>query len=219
MVNAGEDFSNGGGVGKHAHSALDLGEVTSGDNSGRLVVDTALESSGAPVDELDGTLGLDDGHGRVNILGNNITAIHQAAGHVLAVTGVALGHHVGGLEDGVGDLSDGELLVVGLLSGDHRGVGAKHEVDAGVGHQVGLELSDIDVEGTIETEGGGQGGDDLSDQPVQVGIGGAVNVESPLADVIDGLIVEHESHIGVLKQGVGGEHGVVGLHDGGGHLR
>ena len=76
-----------------------------------------------------------------------------------------LGHHGRGLEGRVGDLSHGQLLVVGLLSGDDGGVGGKHEVDAGVGHQVGLELSDIHVQGTIEAQGGGQGGDDLGDQP------------------------------------------------------
>jgi hypothetical protein len=38
------------------------------------------------------------------------------------VTGVALGHHGGGLEGGVGDLGNGELLVVGLLGRDDWGV-------------------------------------------------------------------------------------------------
>ena len=34
----------------------------------------------------------------------------------------------------------------------------------------------------------------------------------------DGLVVEHDGNVGVLEEGVGGEHGVVGLDDGGGHL-
>jgi hypothetical protein len=92
-------------------------------------------------------------------------------------------------------------------------------VDARVGHQVGLELSDIDVQGTIETKGGGQGRDDLGNQSVKVGVGRSVDVEGSLANVIDGLIVEHESYIGVLKEGVGRKHRVVGLHHGSGHLR
>jgi len=122
VVNAGEDLSDGSGVGQHADGTLDLGKVTTGDDGGGLVVDTALESSGAPVDELDGTLGLDDGDGGIDVLGDDVTTVHQTASHVLSVTGVALGHHVGGLEDGVGDLSDGELLVVSLLSGDNGSV-------------------------------------------------------------------------------------------------
>jgi len=82
-----------------------------------------------------------------------------------------------------------------------------------------LELGDIDVEGTIETEGGGQGGDNLSDESVKVGVGGSLDVEVAAADVVDGLVVEHDGDVGVLKKGVGGEHGVVGLNDGGGDLR
>jgi len=91
-------------------------------------------------------------------------------------------------------------------------------VDTGVGDQVGLELGDIDVQGTIETEGGGQGGDNLSDESVKVGVGGSLDIEVAAADIVDGLVVEHNGNIGVLKEGVGGEHGVVGLNDGGGDL-
>jgi hypothetical protein len=108
--------------------------------------------------------------------------------------------------------------VVGLLGGDDGSVGGQHEVDSGVGHKVGLELGDIDVEGTIETEGGGQGGDNLSDESVKVGVGRSLDVEVSAADVVDGLVVEHDSDVGVLEEGVGGEHGVVGLNDGGGDL-
>ena len=122
VVNSGEDLSDGSGVGDHADSAHDLGEVTAWDDGGWLVVDTALEASWAPIDELDGSLGLDGGDGGVDILGDDITSVHEAAGHVLSVAGVALGHHRGGLERAVGNFGDGELLVVGLLCGDDWGV-------------------------------------------------------------------------------------------------
>ena len=52
MIDAGEDLGDGRGVGDHAHGAHDLGQVTTGDDGGGLVVDTALETGGAPVDEL-----------------------------------------------------------------------------------------------------------------------------------------------------------------------
>ena len=92
-------------------------------------------------------------------------------------------------------------------------------MDSWVWDQVSLELSDIDVKGTIESEGGGKRGDNLSDESVQVGVGGPLNVEVPSADVVDGLVVEHDGDISVLEEGVGGENGVVGLDDGGGDLR
>jgi hypothetical protein len=91
-------------------------------------------------------------------------------------------------------------------------------VDTGVGDQVGLELSDVHIEGTVEPEGGGEGGDDLGDESVEVGVGGSLDVEVSPADVVDGLVVEHDGDIGVLEEGVGGEDGVVRLDHGGGDL-
>merc|ERR1712137_1192756 len=46
VVNAGEDLGDGGRVGDHADGAHDLGQVTTRNNGGGLVVDTALETSG-----------------------------------------------------------------------------------------------------------------------------------------------------------------------------
>merc|ERR1712023_531052 len=218
VVHAGEHLRHGCGVGDHAASTLHLGKVTTRHHSRGLVVDATLEASGAPVDELDGTLGLDGGNGSVDILGDDVATVHHAAGHVLAVTWVALGHHVGWLEASVGDLGDREGLVVGLLGRDDGSVRGHHEVDAGVRHQVGLELGQIDVERTIETEGGGQRGDDLADETVQVGVGRALDVEATTADVVEGLVVKHDSDIGVLQEGVGGQDSVVWLDNGSGHL-
>ena len=44
-----------------------------------------------------------------------------------------------------------------LLSRDDWSVGNQWEMDTWVWDQVSLELSKIDVEGTIESEGGGDG--------------------------------------------------------------
>merc|ERR1719265_1945980 len=219
VVDASEDLGDGGRVGDHADGALDLGEVTTRDDGRRLVVDTALEAGGAPVDELDGALRLDGGDGGVDVLGDDVTAEHEAAGHVLAVARVALGEHAGRLEGGVGDLGNGELLVVRLLGGDDGRERREDEVDTRVRHEVGLELGDVDVEGTVEAEGRGEGRDDLADEAVQVGVGGALNVQVAAAEVVDGLVVEHGGDIGVLEERVRREDGVVRLNDGGRDLR
>ncbi|WAR26379.1 hypothetical protein MAR_012083, partial [Mya arenaria] len=218
VIQTGPGLGDGGGVAQHAHGTLHLGQITTGNDGGWLVVDADLESGGTPVDELDGPLGLDGGDGGVDVLGDDVTTVQHAAGHVLAVTGIALYHLVGGLEAGVGDLGNGELLVVGLLGGDDGGVCGQGEMDTWVGHQVGLELSQIHVEGTVEPEGGSDGGHDLTNQPVQVGVCWALNVEVPAADVVDGLVVDHEGAVGVLQGGMGGQDGVVWLDDGGGDL-
>ena len=91
-------------------------------------------------------------------------------------------------------------------------------MDSGVGHQVGLEFSHIDVQGTIESEGGSQGRDDLGDESVQVGVGGSLNVQVSSADIVDGFVIEHNGNISVFQEGVGGEHGVVRLDHSGGDL-
>ena len=91
-------------------------------------------------------------------------------------------------------------------------------MDSWVWHQVGLELGDIDVEGTIESEGGSQGGDNLSDESVQVGVGWSLDIEVSSADIVDGLVIEDNGDIGVLEKRVSGEDGVVWLDNGGGDL-
>jgi len=219
VIDSGEDFSDGGRVRDHANGSHDLGEITTWNDGWWLIVDTTLETGWAPVNELDGSLGLDGGDSGVDILGDDITSVHEAAGHVFTVAGIALGHHGCGLEGRVGDLGNGELLVVGLLSGDDGSVRGKHEMDSGVGDEVSLEFSDIDVKGTIESERGGEGRDDLGNESVQVGVGGSLDIKVSSADIVDGLVIEHDGDIGVLKEGVSGEDGVVRLNDGGGDLR
>lgn len=218
VVKSGPCFGDGGGVGKHADGTLDLGQVTAWDDGWRLVVDADLEAGWAPVDELDGSLGLDGGNGGVDVLWDNVATVKHAARHVLAVTWVALDHLVGWLEAHVGDLGDRELLVVGLLGGDDWSVGGQREVDTWVWHKVGLELGKVDVQRTVESEGCGDRGDDLGNEPVQVGVGWTFDVEVSSADVVDGLVVNHEGAVGVLQGGVAGEDRVVRLDNGGGHL-
>jgi hypothetical protein len=108
--------------------------------------------------------------------------------------------------------------VISFLGGDDWGIGGKHEMDSWVWHQVSLEFSDIDVKSSIESEGGGQGGDNLGNESVQVGVGWSLDIEISSADVVDGFVIDHDSDIGVLEEGMGGEHGVVWLNNSGGDL-
>merc|ERR1712080_291528 len=168
-------------------------------HSGWLVVDTNLEPSGTPVHELDAPLGLDGGDGCVDILGHHVSPVEHAACHVLPMPGVTLHHLVCWLEAGVGDLTDRELLAVSLLCRDDGSVGDQREVDPGVGNQVSLELGQIHIEGSVKSEGGRDGRDDLPDEPVEVGVGRPLYVEVPPADVVDGLVIHHESTVRMLQ--------------------
>lgn len=152
MINTTKRLCDGRGVGNHANSALDACEISSWNNSRGLVVDATLKTSGAPVHELDGPLSLDGGYGSIDVLGHNVTAVHEAACHVFSMTGVALGHHAGGFKHGVSNLGHRELFVVSLLSGNDWCIRREHEMDAWVGYQVSLELCYIHVQGTVETK-------------------------------------------------------------------
>ena len=219
VVKTSPGLSDGGSVGQHADGTLNLGQVTTGDDGWGLVVDTDLESSGAPVNELNGTLGLDGSNGGVDVLGDDVTTVQEAASHVLSVTRVTLNHLVSGLEARVGDLGNGQLLVVGLLGRNDRCIGDEREMNTRVGDQIGLELGKIDVERSIETERSRDRGDDLGNQSVKIGVGGALDVEVTAADIIYGLVINHEGTVRVLQGGVRGQDTVVRLNDSGGDLR
>jgi hypothetical protein len=91
-------------------------------------------------------------------------------------------------------------------------------MDSGVGDEVSLEFSDIDVKGTIESKGGSQRGDDLGNESVQVGVSGSFNIELSSADIVDSFVIKHDSDISVFKEGVSGQDGVVRLNDSSGDL-
>jgi hypothetical protein len=91
-------------------------------------------------------------------------------------------------------------------------------VNSRVGDKIGLEFSDINVQGSVESEGGSEGRDNLGDESVQVSVSGSFDVQLSSADIVDGFVVEHNGDIGVFEKGVGGKNGVVGFNNSGGNL-
>ena len=82
-----------------------------------------------------------------------------------------------------------------------------------------MELGDVNVQGTVETQGSGQGRNDLGDKSVQICVGRALDIEIPSANVIKRLVVDLIGDIGVLQKRMHTQDGVVGFDHGGGHLR
>ncbi|KAF1768815.1 hypothetical protein GCK72_000628 [Caenorhabditis remanei] len=213
VVQTGPGLSDGGGVGEHAHGTWDLGEISSWNHSWWLVVDSNLESGWAPVNELDGSLGLDGGDGGVNVLWNDVSSVQEADSHVLSVAWITLYHLVGWLEAAVGDVIDGKSLMISL-----KRESGQWEVDSWVWDQVGLELVEINIESSIETKRGSDRRDNLGDDTVQVGVAWTINAEVSTADIVDGFVVNHEGTVGVLKGGMGGKNRVVWLNNSGRNL-
>ena len=78
-------------------------------------------------------------------------------------------------------------------------------MDSRIWDQVSLEFSDINVKGTIESEGGSKGGDNLGDKSVKIGVSWSFNIESSSTDIIDSFVIEHNSNISMFKKGVSGK--------------
>ena len=53
----------------------------------------------------------------------------------------------------------------------------------------------------------------LSDESVQILVVGSLDTEVSSANVVDGLVVDHEGAVGVLERGVCSKDGVVRLDD------
>lgn len=58
----------------------------------------------------------------------------------------------------------------------------------------------------------------LCNQAVEVLVARTLNAKITTADIVDGLVVDHEAAVGVLESGVGGQDGVVWLNNGCGDL-
>ena len=101
------------------------------------------------------------------------------------------------------------------MTGGVRGQG---EVDSGIGHQVGLELGEIHVEGAVEPERRRDGTHDLRDEAVQIDVAWAFDVQVSPTDVVDGFVIYHEGTVRMLQGGVGGQDGVVRLNNSGRYL-
>ena len=82
-------------------------------------------------------------------------------------------------------------------------------MDSGVGDKISLKLSQIDVESSIKSERCSDGRNNLSNQAIQVGVSGSIDIQIPSANVIDCFIVNHESTIRVLESGMSRQNRVV----------
>lgn len=72
-------------------------------------------------------------------------------------------------------------------------------MDTGIGNKVGLELSDIHIDGSIKPQRRCQGRYDLGYQPVEVRVGRPLDIKGSAADIIDGFVIQEDSNIGVFE--------------------
>ena len=139
----------------YLHSTVDLCEVTIWHHLRRLEADANLESGWAPVDKLDGLLGLEAGYGTMCLLGHNISAVEQACCHIFSIAWVTLDHLVARLKARHGNFLDRVGLIARFCGRNNGRIGHQREMDTWVWYQIGLEFVQIDVQRSIKTERSG----------------------------------------------------------------
>jgi hypothetical protein len=202
---------------------LDGGRVTNEggghlEAAGRNGAEGGLDVIGDPLNEVGGVLVLDVAHLVLDLLHGDLTTEVGRAGQVTTVAEVRSSHHVLGVEHLLGELGNGDGAEgVGATAGQ-RSETDHEEVETGEGNHVDGQLPQVRVQLTGETQAGGDTRHDGGDEVVQVTVGGVVELESPHADVVEGLVVDTEGLVRVLDKLVDGEGGVVGLDNGVGDL-
>jgi len=62
---------------------------------------------------------------------------------------VTLDHLVRWFETGVSDFSHRQLLMICPVRADHRSIGDQWEMNPWVGYQIGLELIEVNIQGSV----------------------------------------------------------------------
>ena len=119
---------------------------------GRDVTDGSEDIVGNPFHEVGAVLVLHVQHLLVDLLHGHPSAEDGGDRQVAAVSGVARGHHVLGVEHLLRELGDGERSVLlGAAGGEGRETGHE-EVEAGEGNHVDRKLSQVGVQLAGESE-------------------------------------------------------------------
>lgn len=117
------------------------------------------------------------------------------------------------------EVLDIEALMSTAAAGDNRSIRDKGVVNTWERHEISLEFVQVNVQGAIETQASGQRANNPGDETVEVIITRAGDVKLALTDIVDGLIVNEESAVGVLSSTLSRQDSVIGFHHGSRHTR
>ena len=201
-----EQFLNGGAVTDESGSHL---EATWWD-----VTNSGLDVVWNPFNEVAAVLVLDVQHLFVDFLHGHAATEHGGDGEVTAVTWIASRHHVLGVEHLLRQFRycQGPVL---LTSSGCQGSKSWHEkVETRERHHVDGQFTEVGVELTGESETGGDSGHGGGDKMIQVTVGWGSELQGPEADVVQSLVIDAVSLVGVLNELVDRQGGVVRLNNG-----
>lgn len=124
---------------------------------------------------------------------NHITTIQQATSHIYRGEGIFT-IWLAGLQSSALVISATKLFMVGFLADDRLW---PREVDAGVGHQVGLEFCQVNIQAPSNLREADGGHNLAVGNKVSVGMG--ARYRGFCTDVGNGLIVYHEGTISASR--------------------
>ncbi len=179
-----------------------------------------LERGGNPVGERQGLTHRGEGAVRLGLVIHD-AAVEHGGGEEAALHGRAGGEDAAVVEEGLDHLLDAEFLEFAAVRRGERREGAHEEVQAGLRDEVREQLAEADLDGeeAAETHRGGESGERLGDEEVQIINGGAFDVPLAMREFKEGLVVENEAGVGAAAERVKGENSVVRLRDHAGDLR
>ena len=185
----------------------------------RTIVDANLETSRTPLDQIECRFCLERSNCRVAVSGNDITTVEESHGHVFALGWITNHHLVGRFCALAGELIDLEALMGRLLLANDRSIADQRIVDTWIWNEVRLELVEVNIQGAVKAQTGGDRRHYLSNESIEMLKVRARDIEIAATDFEDGFIVDQEGAVGVLDCAVSRQNRVVWFDDGSGNSR
>jgi hypothetical protein len=203
---------------------LDSGGVTD-EGGGHLettwwdITDSSLDVVRDPFNEVGAVLVLNVEHLLVNFLHGHAATEDSSNGEVATVTWITSSHHVLSIEHLLSKLWNSEgTVLLGTTAGE-RSKARNEEVKTWEWNHVDSELAKISVELTWEAKASGDTAHACGDEMVKITVSWSGELEGTEADIVESLVIDAVSLIGVLNELMDRESGVVWFDNGVGNLR
>lgn len=92
-------------------------------------------------------------------------------------------------------------------------------MNSGIGHQICLELGQINVERAVKSKRSCDWWHDLTNQTIQIFVGGIFNIKVTPTDVVNSFVVNHKGTVWMLQCCMCCENGVVWFYNSSGNLK
>ena len=138
----------------------------------------------------------------------------RGTGEVSSVTEIRGSHDVLRIKDLLRKVGHSKMLERLCISARQRRKANHEEVKSGERTHVDGQLAKIRVELTRETETCRDSGHDCRNQVVKIGVGRISDLQSPLVDIVQSLVIDTESFIRIFDKLVERQSGVIRFDNG-----